>query len=374
MFEKFEIPSELIPSDPRFGAGPSLVPTSFLENLLKSGPGILGTSHRKPAVKNMVQEIQEGLLEFFQAPKDYKVVLGNGGATLMFDMIGLGLTEKKSVHYTCGEFSQKWFKSHNMIPWIEAVEMASEYGQGCQVQETDYTDADLVCLTLNETSTGVQNCRLPLVNEDKLLCVDATSGGGQVKCDLSKTDVFFFSPQKVFASEGGLWVAIMSPKAIARAMKINANKDRYIPGIMDWKVAIDNGEKAQTYNTPSLSTLFFLREQVRLMRDCGLEAVYELAEKKAKLLYEWATEKSYLSCFVTEEEYRSRAVATIDLDDKVSADELCKFFREKKIIQDIEAYRKLGRNQLRIGFFHNVAYDDLKKITELISMAIESEL
>ncbi len=370
MFENYKTPAELLPSDPRFGCGPSLVPVEFLEKLAATGNTLIGTSHRKPAVKNLVKEVQEGLAKFFNIPSDYEVVLGNGGATFLFDMIALGLVKNKATHFTCGEFSQKWFKSSNSVPWIEASEVASEYGHG--VITTDVEGSDLIATTLNETSTGVQIDSLPDVGDDTLLCVDATSGAGQVACDVSKTDVFFFSPQKVFASEGGLWVAIMSPKAIARSKEIEEAKDRYIPGIMSWDAAISNGKKNQTYNTPSISTIFFLNEQVKLMNEFGgYEKAIEYAEKKASLLYGWAAEKDYLSCYVEDDKFRSRAVATIDLDEKYDAAALIKVFAAEGSVNGIDAYRKLGRNQFRISLFHNVKLEDLEKLTKMISMAIE---
>jgi len=370
MFENFNIPQNLRPSDPRFGSGPSLVPVAFLSALEKTGTELLGTSHRKPVVKKLVKEMQEGLRTYFNVPKDYEVIIGNGGATFLFDAIGLGLTKKKSAHFTCGEFSQKWYKSHKAIPWIDAQEFASEYGDGCDAH--DVADADLIAVTLNETSTGVMINSLPKVADDTLLCVDATSGAGQVPCNISECDVFFFSPQKVFASEGGFYVAIMSPKALKRAEEIAADKSRYIPPIMSWALAIENSVKNQTYNTPSISTIFFLNEQVKLMNKLGYEKVISMANDKANHIYGWANEKAYLSCYVEKENYRSNAVATINVDDKYSADDLIKFLEDQKAVYGIDAYRKLGKNQFRISLFHNITIEDIKKLTEIISLAIES--
>lgn len=372
MFEKFVTPSELIPSDPRFACGPSLVPCEFVDALAKTKMELLGTSHRKPAVKNLVKEVQEGLRTYFKVPKDYEVVLGNGGATLLFDMISLGLVEKKSSHFTCGEFSNKWFKSAKLVPWNESEEIAVEYGQGVDAKNID--GSDLIATTLNETSTGVQISSLPEVDENTILAIDATSGAGQIMCDIAKTDVFFFSPQKVFASEGGLFVAIMSPKALARAAAIAADKSRYVPGIMNWKVAIDNSGKNQTYNTPAISTLFFLNEQIKRMNKIGYKKVCAMAEEKASLLYNWANEKPYLSCYIEKDEFRSRAVATIDVDDKFNTNELIAVLEKENTVSGIDAYRKLGRNQFRISMFHNITLSDLDKLTKIISLAIESEL
>ncbi len=371
MFENFKTPDNLVPSDPRFGCGPSLVPVEFLERLAKTGQHLLGTSHRKSAIRNLVKELQDGFRKYFKVPADYHVVLGNGGATGMFDMIALGLVEKKVAHFTCGEFSQKWYKSSKAVPWIEAEEFSVEFGQGIDAKTVPGTD--LLAVTLNETSTGVQVTGIPKVDDNVLLAVDATSGAGQIPCNIADTDVFFFSPQKVFAAEGGLWIAIMSPKAIKRALDINEDKSRYIPPFFNWKTAITNSEKNQTYNTPAVANVFILNEQVKLMNELGYEKVCELANKKADLLYSWATEKPYLECYITEEKYRSAAVACINVDEKYPANDLIKIFEKERSVYGIDAYRKLGKNQFRISLFHNVKYDDLKKLTETISLAIESE-
>lgn len=373
MFDQFEIPADLRPSDPRFGSGPSLVPTAFVETLAKTGTEYLGTSHRKPAVKNVVKQMQDGIRKYFQLPDDYQVVIGNGGATFLFDSIALGLVQKKITHFTCGEFSQKWFKASKKVPWISAQEEAVPFGEG--INGKNDPSADVIAVTLNETSTGVVLTELPEVDDQTLLAVDATSGGGQVPCDVSKTDVYFFSPQKVFASEGGFYVSIMSPKAIQRARDIAADDTRYVPEIMNWNLAIDNSAKNQTYNTPALSTIFFLNEQVKRMNDFGgYQKVQEYAEKKASLIYGWAEEKSYLSAFVGQKEFRSNAVATIDVDEKIDVNSLISRLEKTGAVYGIDAYRKLGRNQFRIALFHNVSLEDLEKLTKLLSKAIEEKL
>ncbi|RLA64842.1 MAG: phosphoserine transaminase [Epsilonproteobacteria bacterium] len=369
MFENIDLSNNKRPSDPRFGSGPSLVPVEFMEKLLATGQDLLGTSHRKAPIKNLVKEVQDGLSKYFSLPDDYKVVLGNGGATFLFDMIGLGMVKKKSAHFTCGEFSEKWFKAHNKVPWIEAEQISVPYGKG--IDGKNIADADMVCVTLNETSTGVQISKLPEVDNDTILAVDATSGGGQIPCDLSKTDLFFFSPQKVFASEGGLFVAIMSPKAYNRALEMAAG-DRYFPVIMSWKLAINNSDKNQTYNTPAIASIFFLNEQIKLMNSVGYEKACEMAEEKAQLIYSWAAEKKYLSCYVEEEKYRSRSVATINVDESFPVTPLIDWLAEKKIAYGIDGYRKLGKNQFRIALFHNIKYDDLNKLLNIISQAIEA--
>ncbi len=372
MFEDLIIPESLIPTDPRFGCGPSLIPSSSVEKLLDTGTKLLGTSHRKAPVKGLTREIQEGLKKYFKLPDDYSVNLGNGGATLLFDMIGLGAVRKKITHFTCGEFSEKWYKSSSLIPWIDAEKIEVEYGQGITPYCPD--ESDVIACTLNETSTGVIIDHLPEMKGDALLAIDATSGAGQVECDISKVDFFIFSPQKVFSSEGGLFIVIMSPRAQKRVLEINKDKNRYIPAIMNWKTLLDNAEKNQVYNTPSLSTLFFLNEQVKRMNQVGYEEVKQEALKKSKLIYDWADSKEYLSPYIREEKYRSTAVATIDVDDKIDVKSLLLVLEAKNIILGIDSYRKLGKNQFRISMFNNISYSDLEKLTRLLSYAIELKI
>ena len=364
-----DIPKHLMPSDPRFGAGPSLIPTEFVEKLLATGSHLLGTSHRKKPVRSLCKDIQDGLREYFSLPDDYSVVLGNGGATLLFDMIGLGLVNKKCVHYTCGEFSKKWFKAHNKVPWIDATEIAVDFGQGQEIRNPG--GYDMICATLNETSTGVIIDNLPEVDESTILAVDATSGGGQVPCDLSKVDLFFFSPQKVFASEGGFFVAIMSPKARERALTLQLDSSRYVPEIMNWKLAIENSDKNQTYNTPSITTLFFLREQVMKMRSEGYDNVVKTGFEKANYIYDWASSHDLLSCFIEEANYRSNVVCTVDVDERIPVDEILASLEDQKLVYGIDAYRKLGRNQFRIGVFNNVSLKDVVTLTNLLEWCME---
>lgn len=361
------------PSDPRFGVGPSLIPQEFVSSLLATGNEYLGTSHRKPNVIKVVKEIQECIKKYFKLSDDYLVVIGNGGASFLFDMIGLGLVEKKSAHFCCGEFSNKWLKAHQNIPWIETENYSVELGKG--INPHDVEGADMICATLNETSTGVIINDVPDLSEtDKILAIDATSGGGQISIDMQKVDVFFLSPQKVLASEGGTYVAILSPKAQARAKKIAADTQRYIPNIMDWVSSMDYAEKHQTLNTPSLSSLFFLNEQIKRMNKLGFEKVEELAKKKAKLLYDWAAEKEYLEAFVKEDQYRSHSVAVINVLGDIDLDNLLAELTDKKIAYDIGGYRKIGKKQFRIGLFHNIAYEDLAKLLKILSYKIESLL
>lgn len=369
-FNKAQIPPHLRPLDPRFGPGPSLIPESYVQKLLATGSDYLGTSHRKETVRNVVKEIQEGFKKYFSLPPGYSVIMGNGGATLVFDMVALGLVQKKITHFTCGEFSEKWFQSSKAVTWIKSELRSKEYGEGNNGE--DVADSDVIAVTLNETSTGVQMSSLPHVHFEALLCVDATSGGGQCPCDLSQTDVYFFSPQKIFASEGGLWVAILSPKARERALKIAEDKTRYIPEMLSWKQAILNGDQNQTYNTPSLSTLFFLNEQVKAMNQLGYKKVQEMAVEKSQMVYNWAQNKPYLSCYVKDAKHRSVSVATINVDEKYDVASMISLFEKEKVAYGIDAYRKLGKNQFRIALFHNITSSDLKKLTDLISYLIEN--
>lgn len=374
--QDLKINPNLIPSDPRFGSGPSLIPLRRFDALKNTGAHLLGTSHRYDHVKNLVAETIAGLRTFFNVPADYDVVLGNGGATFLFDMLGLTLVKQHATHFTCGEFSQKWFISASKIPWIKTVEKSVPMGQG--IMPYDVSESDFIATTLNETSTGVQLDGLPNINPEarargeKLIAVDATSGAGQIPMEMKNCDVFFFSPQKVLASEGGFWVCFMSPQAVERSKKIQKDQGRYIPEIMRFDYAIDNSRKAQTYNTPSIFTIFLLNEQLKEMNKLGFNEVCAQAKRKADLLYGWAENKSYLTPFIQEKKFRSQAVATIDVDDKIPVDPVVNFLAEKKWVYGIEGYRKLGRNQLRISLFHNISYEDLEKLTQLLSFIFES--
>lgn len=371
MFENFKVPKELKPSDPRFGVGPSLIPIEAVEKLAKTGHELLGTSHRREAVRAVVKEMQEGLRAYFKLPSDYEVVIGNGGATMLWDMIGLGMIEKAPYHFVCGEFSDKWLRANKNIPWLKPEASKVDFGKG--INPENKPGFDFIACTLNETSTGVMLSELPQVDSNTILSIDATSGAGQIAIDFKKSDLYYFSPQKVFASEGGFYVAILSPKAIERAAKIQKDASRFIPESFKWSHAIENSRQNQTYNTPAISTIFFLNEQVKLMNKMGEAAVVKEAQRKAKMMYDWAEARSYLSPFIQEKQFRSQAVATIDLDEKFKADDLANVLRAQGAVYDIDAYRKLGRNQFRIGMFHNVSFENLEKLTKIIDLAVESQ-
>jgi phosphoserine aminotransferase len=270
-------------------------------------------------------------------------------------------------------FQQNGLKVITIFHGLKQKIFSVEFGHGLNPKSVE--GADMICATLNETSTGVmiENLDEIVPRDDVLVTIDATSGAGQIPIDLNKVDLYFFSPQKVFASEGGTFVAIASPKAIQRARKIADDSSRYVPGIMDWNLCIDNSLKNQTYNTPNVTGLFYLNEQVKAMNILGEEKVTALARKKADLIYGWANEKDYLKPYVEEERFRSIAVATIDVDESMPVDGLIKALREQKAVYDIDAYRKLGKNQFRISLFHNVTYENLDKLVKILSMALESK-
>ena len=366
VFANYIPPPELVPSDPRFGSGPSRINSHHIESLHATGPHLLGTSHRRDAVKNLVGSIQESLIDYLRIPNDYAVVLGNGGASFLFDALGLVAVESKSKHFTCGEFSSKWWKSHNLVPWIEAknVEMTEN---NLQVIEEE----DAVCITLNETSTGIMIPDLPRV-DNALLYIDATSGAGQIYCDLQKVDIFFFSLQKIFASDGGSFVAIISPKAQERIKSLSKDQGRYVPAIMNLHEHIQHSRKLQTYNTPSIATLFLFYQQLVYMQSIGYDKIVAEALTRAKTVYDWANSKPYLNPYVENHRMRSSTVATIDVNSAVNVNLLLARLHELQIVYGIESYRKLNRNQFRLSLFYNISFDDIKKLLDLLSHAIES--
>lgn len=357
-----------LPTDPRFGCGPSLVPMQYVEKLLHTGMHLLGTSHRQAPVKNLVESISKQMSQLFHLPKDYLVCVGVGGATLLFDAISLNLAKKKVAHFVCGEFSAKWHQSSALIPDLEVIE--EKVPNGCGITPKYIPGVDLYCMTLNETSTGVQ---LPefslkeLKKDDALICVDATSGSAAIPINMSDVDFYFFSAQKIFASEGGTFVAFISPKVQERLKVVK----RYIPSFMTFDKLLENGKTFQTYNTPSISSIFFLNEQVTLMNKLGIKEIQDQSNKKFDLLSRWVQEKSYLNFYIKVDHYRSRSVSTIDVDDAFDVIAFNTFLQNKKWVYGIDSYRKLNRNQFRISHFHNISYENLERLTTLISYYIE---
>ncbi|QBI21656.1 phosphoserine transaminase [Egibacter rhizosphaerae] len=364
-----EIPRELIPADGRFGSGPSKVRPEAVQRLARDADDLLGTSHRQPAVKGQVRRVREGLRTFFDLPDDHEVVLGVGGATLFWDAAVFGLIRERSAHAVFGEFSTKFAKSVDEAPHLaDPVKFESDFGTFPEVEAVE--GVDLYALTHCETSTGVaMPVQRPAGSGDALVAVDATSAAGGLPVDPSQYDAYYFSPQKAFASEGGLWLALLSPAAIERIGELSGS--RYQPPILDLQTALDNSRKDQTYNTPSVSTLYLMGEQLDwLNSEGGLGFAVENCAAKANHLYDWASRADFAQPFVKEPGERSNVVVTVDLDARVDANEVASTLRENGIL-DTEAYRKLGRNQLRFAVFPAVDHDDVVKLTAAIDHVVE---
>jgi len=363
------IPSELKPVDGRFGCGPSKIRPEALAALSASGNSILGTSHRQKPVKNVVKRVREGLTSLFNLPEGYEVVLGNGGSTAFWDIATFGLIEERSQHLVFGEFSSKFAAASKEAPFLgEPTVIKSEPGS----HPTAVAEAgiDVYALTHNETSTGVAMPILrPAGTDGALVLVDATSAAGGLMVDAKEFDTYYFAPQKSFASDGGLWIAIMSPAAIARAEKIKAS-GRWVPAFFDLGIAIENSRLDQTYNTPALVTLMLLAEQIEWMNsNGGLTFAAGRSTKSSDILYSWAEKTSYTTPFVTDAAMRSKVVGTINFDDAIDATKIAAALRENGIV-DTEPYRKLGKNQLRIGMFPAVDPSDVEALTKCIDHVV----
>ena len=363
-----ELPSALIPADGRFGSGPSKVRTESLLELGVTGSSYMGTSHRRPGVRTVVGAIRSGMRDLFRLPEDYEVVLGVGGATSFWASATFGLIEQKSQHLDFGEFSGKFAKVVAGAPHLEEPDVISSE-MGTHPDPVPNPEVDLYGLTHNETTTGVM---MPIVRPeaDGIVAVDATSGAGGMRVDPAQFDCYYFSPQKVFGAEGGLWIALCSPAAIARIEKIH-NSDRWIPGFLSLQLAVNNSRKDQTTNTPALATLFLVRAQLDAMLEVGgLDWAVDRCARSSEIVYGWAEKSDFAYPFVTDSDKRSTNVATIDFIDGVSADTIAAVLRANDIV-DVEGYRKLGRNQLRIAMFPNVDPDDLGTLTEAIDYIVE---
>ena len=365
---EIKIPDSLKPRDGRFGCGPSKLRDGALESLLSSGRSIMGTSHRQKPVKNVVNRVRTGLTSLFSLPEGYEVVLGNGGSTAFWDIATFGLIEKKSQHLSFGEFSSKFATAAKEAPFLDEPSVIKSE-PGTHPLPIVEAGIDVYALTHNETSTGVSMPILrPKGSDGALVLVDATSGAGGLRVSASEFDCYYFAPQKSFASDGGLWLALMSPAAIERAMKVKAN--RWVPAFFDLTIAIENSRLDQTYNTPALATLILLADQIEWMNsNGGLEFAAGRSEKSAQTMYSWAERTSYTAPFVTDPAMRSNVVATINFDDGIDALEIAKVLRANGIV-DTEPYRKLGKNQLRIGMFPTVDPDDVAALTQCIDFVV----
>jgi len=363
------IPIELRPLDGRFGAGPSKVRTEQIDHLL-SNQGIIGTSHRQAPVKDLVGRVQNGLSELFRLPDGYEVVLGNGGSTALWDVLAASLISRRSGHLSFGEFGQKFVTSAT-TPWLEVPHVIKS-DPGTRGTLEAVAGVDVYAWPHNETSTGVASSisRVAGADDGALTVVDATSAAGGIDFDITETDVYYFAPQKNFASDGGLWFALMSPAAIARAEAIAAT-DRYIPPFLSMMQAIDNSRLQQTLNTPALATLLLMESQVNWMLELGgLSACAAKTTANSDRLYSWAEGHELLTPFVARSEDRSPVIVTIDVDESIDATELTKVLRANGIV-DTEPYRKLGRNQVRIATFVGVELDDLQRLSASIDYVME---
>jgi phosphoserine aminotransferase len=364
------IPADLKPVDGRFGCGPSKVRPEQLTTLAGSG-AIMGTSHRQKPVRSLVARVRAGLAELFALPAGYEVVLGNGGSTAFWDAAAFGLVRERALHLAFGEFSAKFAESTRGAPFLaDPVVVTAEPGTAPEPQADP--SCDVLAWAHNETSTGVA---VPVVRPEgsidgQLVVIDATSGAGGLPVDISQADAYYFAPQKGFASDGGLYVALMSPAALERVAEIAAS-ERWIPPFLSLATALDNSLKDQTYNTPAIATLVLVADQIDWMLGLGgLDACVARTAESSSRLYTWAEKTAYTSPFVADPAHRSQVVGTIDFDDAVDAAAVAKTLRANGIV-DTEPYRKLGRNQLRIGMFPAVDPEDVAALTACIDWVVE---
>ena len=369
------IPPELLPSDGRFGSGPSKVRPAQIDALADVATTYMGTSHRQKTVKAQVGRVRAGMRQLFSLPDGYEVVLGNGGTTCFWDAATFGLIEEQSQHLSFGEFSSKFAACAKAAPHLKDPQVIeSEFGT--HPKPAADPSVDLYALTHNETSTGVsmpirrpQGAAAP-ADGGGLVAVDGTSGGGGLRVDPAEFDAYYLAPQKCFAGDGGLWIALLSPAALQRVERIAAS-DRWIPTFLDLKTAIDNSVLDQTYNTPALATLLLLAEQVEwMLANGGMAWTTERSATSSGILYNWADKSPVATPFVADPAQRSPVVVTIDLADSIAATAVSKALRANGIV-DTDSYRKLGRNQLRIGTFPAIEPADVEALTACIDYVLE---
>jgi phosphoserine aminotransferase len=364
------IPEAIRPADGRFGCGPSKVRPEQLAHLAQSGAALMGTSHRQAPVKGLVGRVRSGLRELFSLPGDYEVALGNGGTTTFWDAAAACLVRERALHLTFGEFSQKFATVTRDAPFLaEPIIVSAAPGDAPAVPADGGGEADVVAWAHNETSTGVM---VPVQRPpgDQLVLVDGTSAAGGLPLDARQADAYYFAPQKNFAADGGLWLALLSPAALQR-IEERSNEDRWIPESLSLATAVDNSRKDQTYNTPAVATLFLLADQIEwMLAHGGLDWCVARARESSSHLYGWAQKASFATPFVADEEKRSLVVGTIDFNEDVDAAAIAATLRANGIV-DTEPYRKLGRNQLRIGMFPAVEPDDVRALTACIDWVAE---
>lgn len=362
------IPSELLPADGRFGSGPSKVPTEHVERLAEVAPDLMGTSHRQAAVKGLVKRVREGLATYFALPDGYEVALGNGGASLFWDAAIFQLIQRRSCHAVFGEFSTKFAGLVADAPHLdEPVRREAEFGARPTMEAVDGVDA--YALTHCETSTGVMMPVQRPADDGSLVLVDATSAAGGLAVDPQQFDAYYFSPQKGFASDGGLWLALLSPAAIERLERLAG--ERTTPAMLDLKTALNNSRKDQTLNTPAVATLQLMAHQIEVLNAAGgLATVAAGCAEKAGMIYEWAEKRDWAQPFVADPASRSDVVCTIDLDDAVSVDDVTATLRAHGVV-DVDGYRKLGRNQVRIATFPAVDAGDVEALLGCLDYVVE---
>ncbi|MCX6420128.1 MAG: phosphoserine transaminase [Actinobacteria bacterium] len=374
MSEPILIPDNLKPIDGRFGCGPSKIRPAAISALVASGTNIIGTSHRQKPVKQVVNRVRSGLTSLFSLPEGYEVVLGNGGSTAFWDIATFGLIEKKSQHLNFGEFSSKFAEAAKAAPFLDDPTVIKSE-PGTHPLPIAESGVDAYALTHNETSTGVSMpIKRPAGTDGALVLVDATSGAGGLAVSANEFDTYYFAPQKSFASDGGLWIALMSPAALARTAKIKES-GRWVPAFFDLNIAIENSKLDQTYNTPAVATLIMLAEQIEWMNNNGgLKFAAGRSAESASKIYGWADRTSYTTPFVNDPAARSNVVATINFDESIDALEIAKTLRANGIngIIDTEPYRKLGKNQLRIGMFPAVDPSDIDALISCIEYVVSA--
>ncbi|PRZ13717.1 phosphoserine transaminase [Nesterenkonia sandarakina] len=371
MSQRVTIPQELLPQDGRFGAGPSKVRSAQIEALSAAGAALLGTSHRQAPVKNLVGEVREGLHTFFGAPAGYELILGVGGSTAFWDIASFCLVEKKAQHLSFGEFGSKFAKATDKAPFLDASSILTS-DAGTLPAPSAEAGVDAYAWPHNETSTGVAAPvkRVAGADDGALVLIDGTSAAGGLAVDVTETDAYYFGPQKNFASDGGLWLAMMSPAALERAEKLA--RARWVPDFLQLSTAIENSRKNQTYNTPALATLVTLNEQVRWLNgNGGMDFAAARTADSAGRVYAWAEAHELAAPFVTEPAERSNVITTVDFADEVDAVELAKTLRANGIV-DVEPYRKLGRNQLRIATFTAIEPEDVTRLLNCIDYVLGS--
>jgi phosphoserine aminotransferase len=366
------VPTDLLPRDGRFGSGPSKIRADAVAALAASGPTYLGTSHRQAPVRGLVRRVREGVASLFGVPDGYEVILGNGGSTAFWDAATFGLVRHRAQHLVFGEFSAKFAAAVRSAPWLSEPTVVSAR-PGTLAAPHAEPGVDVYAWPHNETSTGVMAPVRRVYGADPgaLVVVDATSGAGGLPLEPTEVDAYYFAPQKCFASDGGLWIAVLSPNALARIDQIAAS-GRYVPAFLDLSIAVANSRQYQTYNTPAIATLFLMAEQLDwLLGNGGLTFAVDRTTDSSTRLYTWADKSDYATPFVVEPASRSLVVGTIDFDRTVDAAAVAAVLRDNGIV-DVEPYRKLGRNQLRIAMFPAVDPADVEALTACIDHVVAS--